>query len=242
MAGIYLHIPFCKTKCTYCDFYSKTNFSQQNELVRAMILEISDRQDYLTGSVSTIYFGGGTPSVLSVAEIDTLLKTLFSTFSVEKEAEITLEANPDDLSLEYLTALRKTGVNRLSMGVQSFDDEQLKAINRRHSAQTALQSIETVHKVGFANISIDLIYGLPGQNLSSWKAQVDKAMSLPVQHISAYGLTYEEGTPLWRQMKSGKVAPAEDEMMIEMYEYLVKTCNSNGFEQYEISNLSLIHI
>jgi oxygen-independent coproporphyrinogen III oxidase len=239
MAGIYLHIPFCKTKCTYCDFYSKTNFSQQNELVRAMILEISDRQDYLTGSVSTIYFGGGTPSVLSVAEIDTLLKTLFSTFSVEKEAEITLEANPDDLSLEYLTALRKTGVNRLSMGVQSFDDEQLKAINRRHSAQTALQSIETVHKAGFANISMDLIYGLPGQNLSSWKAQVDKAMSLPVQHISAYGLTYEEGTPLWRQMKSGKVAPAEDEMMIEMYEYLVKTCNSNGFEQYEISNFAL---
>ncbi len=238
MAGIYIHIPFCKTKCTYCDFYSKTDFSQQSELVRAMMLEIRQRKDYLTESVSTIYFGGGTPSVLSVAEIDTLLKTLFSTFDVEKEAEITLEANPDDLSLEYLTELRKTGVNRLSMGVQSFDDEQLKAIHRRHSAQTALDSITTTQKAGFDNISIDLIYGLPGQSLQSWKSQVDKATQLRVQHLSAYGLTYEEGTPLWRQMKAGKITPADDEMMIEMYNYLIKTLGENGFEQYEISNFA----
>lgn len=238
MAGIYIHIPFCKTKCTYCDFYSKTDYSQKGALVEAMIREIEIRKNYVDEPVSTIYFGGGTPSTLSVIDIESLLKSLFSTFKVEDGAEITLEANPDDLTSGYLSQLRKTGVNRLSMGIQSFDDTQLKAINRRHTAQTALQSIEAARRAGFENISIDLIFGLPGQNAESWKKQVDMAMKLRVEHISAYGLTYEEGTPLWYQMKSGKVTPADDETMIEMYHYLVKTCSENNFEQYEISNFA----
>lgn len=238
MPCIYIHIPFCKTKCTYCDFYSITNFKQQDELVRAMLQEIEKRKSYLNGTISTIYFGGGTPSAISIVDIDLILKAIFSSFKVENDAEITLEANPDDLSLEYLIELGKIGVNRLSMGIQSFDDQQLKAINRRHTAESALNSVKIAKQAGFDNISIDLIFGLPEQNLESWKKQVDKAMTLDVQHISAYGLIYEKNTPLWRQMKSGKVIPADDETALEMYDYLVETCAGNGFEQYEISNFS----
>ena len=238
MPGIYIHIPFCKTKCTYCDFYSITNFKQQDELVRAMLQEIEERKSYLNGTISTIYFGGGTPSAISIVDIDLILKAIFSSFKVENDAEITLEANPDDLSLEYLIELGKIGVNRLSMGIQSFDDQQLKAINRRHTAESALNSVKNAKQAGFDNISIDLIFGLPGQNLESWKKQVDKAMTMDVQHISAYGLIYEKNTLLWRQMKSGKVIPADDETALEMYDYLVETCAGNDFEQYEISNFS----
>lgn len=238
MSSIYIHIPFCKTKCTYCDFYSITNFKQQDELVRAMLQEIEKRKSYLNGTISTIYFGGGTPSAISIVDIDLILKAIFSSFKVENDAEITLEANPDDLSLEYFIELGKIGVNRLSMGIQSFDDQQLKAINRRHTAESALNSVKIAKQAGFDNISIDLIFGLPEQNLESWKKQVDKAMTLDVQHISAYGLIYEKNTPLWRQMKSGKVIPADDETALEMYDYLVETCSGNGFEQYEISNFS----
>ncbi|MFV0390709.1 MAG: radical SAM family heme chaperone HemW [Paludibacteraceae bacterium] len=238
MAGIYIHIPFCKTRCTYCDFFTKTNFSLQENLLNAMCREIEQRKDYLREPVETIYFGGGTPSVLPITDVKTILNTCFFSFTVNPDAEITLEANPDDLSHDYLEQLREAGINRLSMGVQSFDDEQLKAVKRRHSATEAVQSIEWAHKAGFENISIDLIFGLPGQSLQSWKAQVDKAVSLDVQHLSAYGLTYETGTPLWYQMKAGTIVPTDEETMIEMYEYLIKTCESNLFEQYEISNFA----
>lgn len=238
MAGIYIHIPFCKTKCTYCDFYSKTDYSQESELVLAIRREIDIRKNYLDEKVTTIYFGGGTPSTLSVAEIDSIIHTIFSVFAVDTNAEITLEANPDDLTIEYLSELKKSGVNRLSMGIQSFDNGQLKAINRRHTAQTALNGILIAQEAGFNNISIDLIFGLPGQNPDSWKEQVNTGLTLDIQHLSAYGLTYEEGTPLWGQMKAGKVIPADDDTMIEMYNYLIRACEENGFEQYEISNFA----
>lgn len=238
MAGIYIHIPYCKTRCTYCDFFAKTNYTQKNELIQAMLVEIEERKAYLKEPVSTVYFGGGTPSTFSVQDIDILLKALFSTHTVEEGAEITLEANPDDLSIDYLTDLRKIGVNRLSIGIQSFDNRQLKAINRRHDSKSALECIKFAHRAGFDNISIDLIFGLPYQDLGSWQQQVETAVGLDVQHISAYGLMYEEGTPLYKQMQAGKVIPADDDTMVGMYDLLVKTTAKNGFEQYEISNFA----
>lgn len=238
MAGIYIHIPYCKTKCIYCDFYSITNLSRKDELVRAVLQEINERKGYLDEVVSTIYFGGGTPSVLKTVDINSILQVIYTNFDVDNDAEITLEANPDDLTLDYLKTLRNIGINRLSIGIQSFDDKQLRAINRRHTAEMALHSVKLAQKAGFENISIDLIFGLPSQNLESWKKQLNKAMTLNVQHISAYGLIYEENTPLWKQMKAGKIAPADDELSVEMYDYLMKTCAKNGFEQYEISNFS----
>ena len=239
MPGIYIHIPFCKTKCTYCDFYKITDLSKKSALLLALQKEIGLRRNYLNSElVSTIYFGGGTPSTMSANEIGKVLNTIYSNFQIEENCEITLEANPDDLSATYLSEIRKWGVNRLSMGIQSFDDKQLKFINRRHSASAALEAIKNAQLAGFDNISIDLIYGLPDQNFDSWRAQVHQALELDVQHISAYGLTYEEGTLLWRQMKKGIIKPIDDETMIEMYKYLVDECVKSGFEQYEISNFA----
>ncbi len=238
MAGIYIHIPFCKSKCTYCDFYSKTDFSKQKTLMDCLIKEISLRKEYLKESPNTIYFGGGTPSILSAEEIKAILQAIHEHFYIKNNCEVTLEANPDDLSIEYLQELKKLEINRLSIGVQSFDDVQLKAINRRHSAKTAFNSIEMAQKSGFDNISIDLIYGLPEQSFKSWKKQVDKAMILDIQHLSAYGLIYEENTPLWEQVKKGKIVPIDDETIIEMYKYLVEACMKNNFEHYEISNFA----
>lgn len=239
MPGIYIHIPFCKTKCTYCDFYKITDLSKKDALLLALQKEIGLRQNYLNSeSVSTIYFGGGTPSTMLANEIGAVLNAIYSNFQIDENCEITLEANPDDLSATYLSEIRKWGVNRLSIGVQSFDDKQLKIINRRHSASAALEAIKNAQLAGFENISIDLIYGLPEQNFDSWRAQVHQALELDVQHISAYGLTYEEGTLLWGQIKKGKIRPADDETMIEMYKYLVDECGKYGFEQYEISNFA----
>lgn len=238
MAGIYIHIPFCKTKCSYCDFYKSTNFQQKNRLIDAILQEIILRKDYLQETVNTIYFGGGTPSTLPIADIEQILKRIENNFELSKEVEISLEANPDDLTTEYLVDLSKTKVNRLSIGIQSFDDEQLKFINRRHTAKEALDAVEMAKTLGFNNISIDLIYGLPFQTIESWQEQIQKATTIGVQHISSYGLTYEEGTALWRQMKNKQVTPASDEMMIEMYRILIETCKKAGFEQYEISNFA----
>lgn len=238
MAGIYIHIPFCKTKCSYCDFYKSTNFQQKNRLIDAILQEIILRKDYLQETVNTIYFGGGTPSTLPIADIEQILQRIENNFELSKEVEISLEANPDDLTTEYLVDLSKTKVNRLSIGIQSFDDEQLKFINRRHTAKEALDAVEMAKTLGFNNISIDLIYGLPFQTIESWQEQIQKATTIGVQHISSYGLTYEEGTALWRQMKNKQVTPASDEMMIEMYRILIETCKKAGFEQYEISNFA----
>jgi len=240
MAGIYIHIPYCKTKCSYCDFFSGTNFGQQSELLDAMKAEIILQKDYLgDAAVSTIYFGGGTPSTLSVNQIQEIMNSLRDNFQVEDCCEITLEANPEDLNITYLNELRKTGINRLSMGIQSFDNEQLKSIRRRHTAETAVDAVKNAQTAGFNNISIDLIYGLPYQSFIFWKYQIDKALTLNVQHISAYGLTYEQGTLLWKQLQKGEVVQVDDETMNAMYAYLTEACTGNGFEQYEISNFAV---
>ncbi|MBP1663894.1 MAG: oxygen-independent coproporphyrinogen oxidase [Bacteroidetes bacterium] len=240
MAGIYIHIPYCKTKCSYCDFFSGTNFGQQSELLDTMKAEIILQKDYLGGAaVSTIYFGGGTPSTLSVSQIQEIMNSVRENFRIEEGCEITLEANPEDLNLTYLEELKKSGINRLSMGIQSFDNEQLKFIRRRHTAETAVDAVKDAQTAGFDNISIDLIYGLPNQSLQSWKCQIDKALTLNVQHISAYGLTYEMGTLLWKQLQKGEVIQVDDETMNAMYAYLAEACTGNGFEQYEISNFAV---
>lgn len=239
MSGIYIHIPFCKTKCTYCDFYSNADFDMKARVLQAMCSEIHDRRNYLSDkNIATIYFGGGTPSTLSSEEMAFLLSEIKKHFTVLDDAEITMEANPDDLSLDYLKSLRKIGINRLSIGIQSFDNEQLAFIQRRHDVDGAVNAVKQAQQAGFDNISIDLIYGLPNQTLQSWQAQLNKAFTLDVQHFSAYGLTYETNTALWKQLQQGKVTATDDETMIKMYEMLVEKCAENGFEQYEISNFA----
>ena len=239
MAGIYIHIPFCKRKCTYCDFYTEVSLQFIPQIVDSIVKEIEIRQEYLQKQpVKTIYFGGGTPSVLNKEQFSLIFESIYKHFEVNDDAEITLEANPDDLSAEYLASLQELPFNRISMGIQSFDDEDLKRINRRHSAEEARMAVRNAQNAGFHNISVDLIYGLPFQSLEAWKRQLEMALGLNVQHISAYGLTYEEGTALWKQREKGRVQPVDDEIMNSMYLHLVETVTQNGFEAYEISNFA----
>ncbi|HQF12202.1 MAG TPA: radical SAM family heme chaperone HemW [Paludibacteraceae bacterium] len=240
MAGIYLHIPFCIQRCSYCNFFSVVSINLVNEVINAIIKELSIRKDYLKNEpVQTIYFGGGTPSLLTIQQIEKLLNTVYKNFSVEKNAEITFEANPDDLTKNYLFDLKKVGINRLSIGIQSFDDDKLKILNRRHNATQAHEAVREAQKAGFNNISIDLIYGLPFQSLDEWGADLDKAFSLSIQHLSAYGLTFEEKTLLSKQKEKKIIEPADEELMIKMYELLLEESSKKGFDAYEISNFSL---
>lgn len=240
MAGIYIHIPFCSQRCSYCNFFSVVSINLLNEVIDAIIKEFSIRKDYLKNEpVQTIYFGGGTPSLLTIQQIEKLLNTIYKNFPVEKNAEITFEANPDDLTEKYLSDLKKLGINRLSIGIQSFDDNKLKILNRRHNAFQAVEAVRVAQRSGFNNISIDLIYGLPFQSLIEWENDLDKAFSLPIQHLSAYALTFEEKTLLLKQKEKKLIEPADEELMIKMYELLLNKSNQNGFDAYEISNFSL---
>ena len=239
MAGIYIHIPFCKQRCTYCDFYTQVAPQMIPDLVNALCREMEIRSDYNQHAiVDTIYFGGGTPSLLSAAQFDLIFSALFSYFSVAPDAEITFEANPDDLSPEFFAEIRKLPFNRISMGIQSFDNNDLKAINRRHSAEQAVDAVRYAREAGFKNISIDLIYGLPGQSIEAWEKQLDKGLSLQPEHISVYGLTYEKGTKLWKQREKGLIEVVDEDKMIEMYEMLIDKTAQEGFEAYEISNFA----
>ena len=236
MAGIYIHIPFCASRCIYCDFFSTTFLEKRDEYVRAVCRELETRRQYLDDDVETIYFGGGTPSQLTAEQISTILSSIYNIYNVRAKAEITFEGNPDDLSLEYLLALKDIGVNRLSMGVQSFDDEMLRFINRRHTALQAVKAVENARVCGFDNISIDLMFGFPNQSLSGWQRDVDKAISLGVQHLSAYSLMYEEGTRLTKMLERGDIQEIDEELSLAMYEYLTDTLAKAGYEHYEISN------
>jgi len=240
MAGIYIHIPFCIQRCSYCNFFSVVSINLVNEVINAIIKELSIRKDYLKNEpVQTIYFGGGTPSLLTIQQIEKLLNTVYTNFPVEQNAEITFEANPDDLTKNYLFDLKEVGINRLSIGIQSFDDDKLKILNRRHNATQAHEAVREAQKAGFSNISIDLIYGLPFQSLDEWETDLDKAFSLSIQHLSAYGLTFEEKTLLSKQKEKKIIEPADEELMIEMYELLLEESSKKGFDAYEISNFSL---
>jgi len=236
MAGIYIHIPFCASRCIYCDFFSTTSLEKREQYVVALCKELEERKLYLNEDVETIYFGGGTPSQLSIKQIETVLNAIYNIYNVRAKAEVTLEGNPDDLSMEFLKGANSIGINRISMGVQTFKDETLRFINRRHSAQQAINAVENAKHCGFDNISIDLMFGFPNQSLKEWQEDLAKAIALDVQHISAYSLMYEEGTRLTKMLENGEIKEIDEELSLAMYECLIDTLVVAGFSHYEISN------
>lgn len=238
VAGIYIHVPFCQGRCIYCDFYSTTEGEEwKSRYVDALLAELRMRRDELPlARVHSIYIGGGTPSQLPARALSGILNEVCRLFPVDSDAEVTVEANPDDVTPEWLAALSHTPVNRLSMGVQSFDDALLRLIRRRHTAQQAVCAVEQAARHGISNVSIDLIYGLPTQTMEQWQADVRQALALDVQHLSAYSLSYEEGTPLWRMLEQGRIEEADEELSLCMYEHLVDSTRAAGFTHYEISN------
>lgn len=237
MSGIYIHIPFCRQKCNYCDFYKTLNISLTGKFLVALKKEILQRKNYLENEpVETIYFGGGTPSVLQENELNEIINLLYNEFQVLPDAEITFEANPDDLSTQYLKSIYNAGINRLSIGIQSFQDEHLKKMNRRHNAKQAIESVENAVKTGFNNISVDLIYGLPNLTGNQWKDNLKQVFQLPVQHLSAYHLTYHEGTVFYNWLKKGTLKELKEPQSISQFNILIEETEKNSFQQYEISN------
>jgi len=237
MAGIYLHIPFCKTRCIYCDFYSTTRSELKSRYVQALCCELEMRKEYLKEErVETIYFGGGTPSQLEEGDFRQLFETIQKCYGMESCREITLEANPDDLSKEYLQMLSTLPFNRLSMGIQTFDDPTLKLLKRRHDARTAIEAVGRCRQAGFSNISIDLIYGLPGETKERWENDLRQAIALDVEHISAYHLIYEENTPIYKMLKQHQISEVDEDSSLEFFTLLIERLQKAGFEHYEISN------
>ncbi len=236
MAGIYIHIPFCKQACHYCDFHFSTSMKRKEEIVLALIHEIQLRKnEFQDEIVETIYFGGGTPSVLTNAEILSLIEAVYQNFEVIEKPEITLEANPDDLSEERIIALSETPINRLSIGIQSFFEEDLQLMNRAHNSEEAKKCLE-IATTYFENISVDLIYGIPGLTNEMWKQNIQTALSFGVPHISSYALTVEPKTALHKLIQTGKIAAPKDDVAQEHFEILVETLIDKGFIHYELSN------
>ncbi|MDE6317675.1 MAG: radical SAM family heme chaperone HemW [Muribaculaceae bacterium] len=235
MAGLYVHIPFCHSKCSYCDFYSGLRPAASAVYIDAVIAELHLRRAVITDDFSTIYIGGGTPSILAVTEMQRLVKAIAANTDMARVEEFTIEVNPEDVTDELLSAYRAMGVNRISMGVQSFDNKLLTAINRRHTATEVLAAIGRLRD-GRWNYSIDLMFGLPGQTMEMWQADVDRAMKMRPPHISAYLLSYEPGTRLYAMLKAGKVTEAPEELADAMQQYFTRAAAGNGYIHYEISN------
>jgi oxygen-independent coproporphyrinogen III oxidase len=239
MAGIYIHVPFCIKKCLYCDFYSigvNDKISQYHILIDQELLL---RNDFINNEeVDTIYFGGGTPSLLSPSQVGHILNSIAKVFKISINAEITVEINPDDISEELLIGFHSFGVNRISLGVQSFIDDELRLLGRRHNAFVAEQSIDQILKSGFENVSIDLIYGIPNSTLDSWDYSLKKAFSYNVKHLSCYHLTYEKGTPLTRSLNSNNIHEVDESISAQQFDHLRKLAHSNSFIHYEVSNLA----
>ena len=232
MAGLYIHIPFCKSRCIYCGFYSTTAFELRQQYTDALCREIADRA---SGSISTIYLGGGTPSQLTLPQLHQIFDTIYKYNKVEKDAEVTIEVNPDDVTEELAAAFPALSVNRVSMGAQTFDDERLAFLHRRHTSRQVGEAIDRLRKAGISNISIDLMYGFPEETLTSWQQDISTALSLDVEHLSAYCLMIEEGTPLYRM----QIPPIDEELERTMYELLMDRLEAAGYEHYEISNWGL---
>lgn len=240
MAGIYLHIPFCKRRCIYCDFFSTTQSERKTAYVHTLCNELEMRKEYLEGeNIETIYLGGGTPSQLDKEDFEFIFSYIYKNYSISDTPEITLETNPDDLTPEYIAMLRTLPFNRLSMGIQTFNESILKLLQRRHSARQAIEAFQNCRAAGFQNISIDLMYGLPGETLASWKEDLKQAVDLHPEHISAYHLIYEEGTALWRLREQHKVEEADEDLSVSLFCTLIDRLSAAGYEHYEISNFCL---
>ncbi len=236
MSGIYIHIPFCKQACHYCDFHFSTQLGKKEAMLLAIKKEIELRKDeFKNHKVATIYFGGGTPSILTTTEIETLVTAVHENYKLVENPEITLEANPDDLTDDKIVELSNSPINRLSIGIQSFFDEDLKLMNRAHSSDEAIKSLSMATQY-FDNISIDLIYGIPGMDNKRWKANIEKALSFELPHISSYALTVEPKTALKKFIEKGIVANVDDEQAQEQFNILVDVLEKNDFVNYEISN------
>ena len=237
MASIYIHIPYCKQRCVYCDFHFSIIQKDKLEMLKCIKIEIANRKDYLNNElIDTLYFGGGTPSILEKSEIKGILKHLHNTFKISTNAEITIECNPDDLTLDKLKALKQIGINRLSIGVQSFKDKDLEFMKRSHNANEAIKSIKLAQNIGFNNITIDLIYGLPNQSIADWEQNIEQAFDLDIQHLSAYALTVENKTILSHMVKKNKVKILSDNNVIKQFNILQNKAEKKGFIHYEISN------
>ena len=238
MSGIYIHIPFCKQACHYCDFHFSTSMKKKEEMVLALAKEIHLRKDESSEeTIETIYFGGGTPSVLTSAEINFLIDAVYQNYKVVEKPEITLEANPDDLSEERILELSKSKINRLSIGIQSFFEDDLKMMNRAHNSAEAKRCLEFATQY-FDNISLDLIYGIPGMSNEKWKQNIETALSFGIPHISSYALTVEPKTALNKLIQTGKITAPNDEAAQEHFAILVETLESKGFVHYELSNFA----
>ncbi|MBQ8655865.1 MAG: radical SAM family heme chaperone HemW [Prevotella sp.] len=258
MAGLYIHIPFCASRCIYCGFYSTTRLEQRQRYVDAICKESSTAPlsspggdtnvfgtakpplgEVLGGRLSTIYLGGGTPSQLTPAQLEQLFTYIYNRYKVSPDAEVTMECNPDDVTADYAAALSQLPVNRVSMGAQTFDDGRLHFLHRRHTSRQVAEAVAHLRHAGIRNISIDLMYGFPHETLSDWERDIDAALALDVEHLSAYCLMYEEGTPLYEKMRKENLAirnDASDELERRMYELLMDRLEAAGFEHYEISN------
>ena len=238
MAGLYIHIPFCKQACHYCDFHFSTNLQLMEQMMDSILLELQLRKEYLKGeAVDTIYFGGGTPSLVPAKYLEKILDQISALFPGSKQ-EVTLEANPDDLNPQALATWKSLGIDRLSLGIQSFQDQILKAYNRAHNSKEATQAIQLARAAGFEKFSIDLIYGYPHSDHRLWQLDLEEALRLDPGHLSAYSLTIEPKTTFGNWTKKGKFSPAEDEFVAQQFEYLQEQCDKAGYLQYEISNFS----
>ncbi len=240
MAGIYIHIPFCKKRCIYCDFFSSTQNEKKTAYIEALCHELMLRNDYIGNeTIETIYIGGGTPSQLTDKDFFSIFNTIYKIYSVNGNAEITLEANPDDLHPDYIRMLRTFPFNRISIGIQTFQNEMLKFLNRRHTAEQTIKAFYGCREAGFSNISIDLMYGLPKETEAAWNADLKQALSMKPEHISAYHLIYEEGTTLWRLREAHQIEEIDENVSVSQFTQLIHTLKQAEYMHYEISNFCL---
>lgn len=242
MSGLYIHIPFCASRCIYCAFYSTVKHGQRSAYIDSLIHEMQLRTDFLPqgndATINTIYIGGGTPSQISRTDIDRLFNNIYKVYGC-KSSETTVEVNPDDVDSNLVRCLVNNGVNRVSMGAQTFDDERLRWLHRRHSSKQVYEAVDCLRHGGIARISVDLMYGFPNQTAEQWQYDIDEVIKLGVEHVSAYSLMYEEGTPLYRLLEKHEIKENDEELSLLMYNMLVEQLRSAGYEHYEVSNFAL---